>query len=189
MKKIVLIIILLTALAKTATGQIEFGTVTIERASPSLKSFFHNASRVFVGYAGVAMTTFFVLIDEKAVYAIPLSSSTCVYGIGKLQKYNGKFWATTLAGYAIAIPMIIGFNYCQTHDNVSRTTMDFFGFGMFLLPPVFCNFGFNVSTTNKKEVLKNHFQQNDNPLDKNFHKRTPADAEFRFYIPLFTYRF
>ena len=176
-------------MANPVIGQIELGTITIERAHPSLKSFCHNFFRVLGGYGGVALTTFFVLMDENAVYAIPMAASTGVYGVGRIQKYNGKFWATALAGYAIAIPTIIGFNYCQTHDNVSRSAMDFFGFGMFLFPPVFCNIGFNLSTTNKEEIMENYFLQDNNSLNKNFHKRTPADAEFRFYIPLFTYRF
>lgn len=123
----------------------------------SAKSFVHNFFRITAGTMSLAIPSFALLIvDNPApIYSFPLFSSTAVFITGRKQKYDGKFWTTFLGSCVTGLPAAIGMHYSLEH-KISNRTINLL-LVLALSQAVFANFGFNISTKNKEEVLKLSF--------------------------------
>lgn len=120
----------------------------------SAKNFVHNFFRITAGTMSLTIPTIAgLVVDNPAVlYSFPFFSSAGVFITGRKQKYDGKFWATFLGSCVTGLPAAIGMHYSLEH-KISYGTVNLLLVAT-LTQAVFANFGFNISTKNKKEVLK-----------------------------------
>ena len=133
-------------------------------------SFLHNTVRIVTGTLAMVVPNFALIMTENPapLYVFPLAAATGVYAMGHFLEYDGKFWPTALGAYTVGLPLAIAMHYIDEKyatDELKNEDAIINAFVIATLSlPIWANFGFNISTKNKEEVLKLSFFSYSNHL-------------------------
>ncbi len=152
MRKIMLLVFILAIISKPSAQAIVNPAYDF---SVNRESILHNSLRIIVGEAIMVIPCFALIIADNSspIFFFPFAAAVGVYGTGRIQKYDGKLWATLCGAYCIGLPWALLLNNYFENPKQNDGILNAYLIVNLLLP-VFANFGFNLSTKNKEKVLK-----------------------------------